>query len=306
MSAVRSAPFSFGVDLAPYESGIAKFRLDWTGASDFDVFVFDDDEGFEIGRSAASNIDEGQTTFEEVEIPVTHCQRVTAYVRSFAGNPGEALTLKVSVTPGSKKLACAANDPAPGCAGKLAGEAPVLVPDTRTRLYLGGDPGQASMIHGLAAGTPLPQGRLEAARPAGGIPNQYTRPIAGFRDQFQNPFVPHWTTEFEQPRDINGDVQVLLWPQSGTGDATSTLYVDLFADGGLVGTVTVPGSALPKDAPAPLAVTIPNVDAQEAMSLTLQVATNPAAATSGPGNPGDAHVTLYYGSVQFPARITLP
>lgn len=53
-------------------------------------------------------------------------------------------------------------------------------------------------------------------------------------------------------------------------------------------------------------VQIPITQQVEATRFTLQVATDAAVSTSGAGNARDAHVTLYYGSVQVPGRITRP
>jgi hypothetical protein len=297
----RSAHFYFQADLTPYVSGMLKVALDWENPSDFDVYHFDAD-GNRTG-SDASNID-GGTTAEAFEVEVTHCQLFSIEVRNWAGKPDESLKLSMTVVPGDHLLACAEADPAPGCAGKAAGEAPSPVADARPRLYLGGDPGQVSMVHAYVGNSELPKGKLSGTRPTTGTPNQYTRPVVGFRDQWQNPFLAHWKTTLEQPVHVAGEANVLLWLSSRTEDATGTLYVDLYADDALVGQAKVPGDQLKAD-PTPLFVSVPITEAIDATSLGLQVGTNPAIATSGPGNPADAHVTLYYGSVQYPARITL-
>lgn len=297
----RSAHFYFQADLTPYAAGTLKVTLDWENPSDFDVYHFDA-EGNRTG-SDTSNID-GGTTIEQFEVEIAHCSLFSIEVRNWAGSPAEQLKLTMAVVPGDHLLACAENDPAPGCAGKAAGEAPAPVADARTRLYLGGDPGQVSMVHAFAGNSDLPQGRLEGGRPTGGTPNQYTRPVVGFRDQYQNPFLPHWLGTFEQPRMIEGEANVLMWVSSRTEDATGALYVDLYADSALIGQVKVPGDQLKPD-PTPLFVTVPILEPIEATTVGLQVGTNPAIATSGPGNPADAHVTLFYGSVQYPARVTL-
>jgi hypothetical protein len=297
-----SAQFYFTPDLAPYAAATVNIKITWTDArNDYDLFVYDG-KGKEIGASYESD-----TNFEQVILGLDQCQDIQVETNNYQGLPDQPITLAVTVEgDSSRMLACSADDPTPGCAGKAAGEAPDLVPDTRARLYLGGDPGQVSMVHAFAGNDSLPKGRLESTRPTGGRPNQYTRPVAGFRDQWQNPFLAHWKTALEQPRLISGQANVLLWVSSATEDATGTLYVDLYADDALVGQATVKGDQL-TPTPAPLFVTVPIPEAIEATSTVgLQVGTNPAIASSGPGNPRDAHVTLFYGSVQFPARVTLP
>jgi hypothetical protein len=303
----RTATFSFVADLAPSASALVVATLDWETLSDYDLYVFDAD-GELLVRADTSNIDEGQTTIERAEFELLHCDRISVVVRNWAGSPVEPLTLAISVTPSADRLACGENDPAPGCAGKGAGEPPAPSgPDARTFLYLGGDPGQGSMVHNyLGLGDVVPfRGRLESERPTGGVPNSHTRVVFGFRDQYQNPFVAHFTRGLDQPTDIVGDVSVLLWLSSPTYDATSKLYVDLYADQYLVTSVSVSPGPLPD--PAPVRVTLPGVDIREATEIALQVATEPAA-TSAPsvGNPADALTTLHYGSVQFQSRVVLP
>lgn len=301
-AALRSAQYYFTTDLAPYAAASVTIKLTWADAThDYDLYVYDG-AGEVIGQSI-----EVGTNSEQVVVDLEHCSSIRVSPRNYQGAPDEDLTLAITVAGNEdQKLQCGQSDPAPGCAGKAAGDPPDLVPDSRARLYLGGDPGQVSMVHAYVGNDSLPKGRLETTRPTGGRPNQYTRPVAGFRDQWQNPFLAHWKTTLEQPRLLSGQASVLLWVSSGTEDATGTLFVDLYADDALIGQTKVPGDKLAAS-PAPLFVTVPIAEPIEATSsVGLQVGTNPAIASTGPGNPRDAHVTLFYGSVQFPSRVTLP
>lgn len=300
----RTAPFAFTADLAPSKTASAKINLSWTDPSDYDIFVYDA-EGAELGRSDTSNID-AQVIGEEVVLDITHCDRFTVAIKNWAGRPDEKLKLAISVTPSAQLLACVAGDTAPGCAGKQAGQAPDPVADTRTRLYLGGDPGQVSMIHAYQNnGAPF-HGTLGTPRPTGGVPNSHTRALVGFHDQYQNPLVPHFSIDFAEPRTIKGAVSMAFWASSPTLDATSTLYAILFGDGGPLKTVEIKGDAITRD-PTRVAVTFEGIDAPNTERLTLQIATKPVATSGGVvNNPRDALVTIHYGSVQFPSRLTLP
>lgn len=315
---LRSAPFAFTVDAAPSEAARVLVRLDWAELGDFDVFVFDDTTGAEIGRAAEDNTDNG-LTHEQTVLNLTHCQQVTVAVRSWSASPLEQLTLTLEVTPGTAPLACAADDPAPNCAGKAEGEAPETSPaDTRTRLYLGGDPGQASMAWHYAqtnggnneATAALPSATMGDERPTTGVPNGHTRVVGGFRQghatAWRNPLIPHWSYDFPERRDVSGDVTAVLWVSSRTIDETGTFFVDLWIDGSPVGSVEVPGSQI-RPEPTRIAVTFSDVNRANARGITLQAATEPAV-TSDPQvhNPGEAEVTVHYGSVQFPAFVTLP
>lgn len=163
------------------------------------------------------------------------------------------------------------------------------------------------MLHAYNGGNPSPfRGTLEADRPTGGVPNSHTRVLVGFHDQYQNPLVPHFTINFAEPRTIKGDLSALFWASSPTLDATGTLFATLFGDGGALKTVEIKGDMVTRD-PAPLAITFAGIDAPDLSSLTLQIATRPVATSGGEvNNPRDAVVTLHYGSVQFPSRVTLP
>jgi hypothetical protein len=265
-----------------------------------------DAEGSEIAASDAANV-EDSTTVESISgLRLRHCDVVTVVVRSWASAvPLQELFLDAIVTPGSTQLACLEGDPAPGCAGKPAGAAPERVADTRTRMYLGGDPGQVSMASGFSGTPQVTASTLTPTRPRSGVPNSYTRPVFGFRDQLRNPFVPHFTGTLAEPRDLTGTANTLVWVSSPTLSQGGTLFVDLYADDALVGSVQVPGAQVGTD-PTPIAVAFPDLDARRASAVTLQLGTTPAVSSSGPGQPGDAVFTVHYGGVQFPSRITLP
>jgi hypothetical protein len=310
ITAHRSAPFYFVSDFAPAAAATVDVKLDWENPGDFDVFIFDNDGG-EMGSGKKSNIDEDQSTAEEFSIEMEHCTLFSLVVRNWTGSPNEVLKLTATVTPLADKLACAANDTAPNCAGKTAGQAPDASPaDSRKRLYLGGDPGQLAMAHGYNAQTgAVPfRGTMSEGRPMNGTPNSYTRPVAGFREQFQNPFVPHFTATFAEPRDINKDVEALLWLSSPTLKDGGKLYVDLYADGSLVSGVEIPGAQVPESPTKPMSIRLP-VGAEQAVAgiskLTLQLGTTPAVSSTGPGNTADAVFTVHYGGTQFPSAITL-
>lgn len=305
----RTAQFPFVADFAPAASATVKVTLDWADASDFDLSVVDG-AGSVLASSLGTNIEDG-TSIEQLEVELPHCQVFTILVRNWAGRADQTLALDADVTLGETQLACVDADPAPGCAGKLAGEVPAASPaDTRTRLYLGGDPGHTAMVYGYNEQTSaIPfRGTLSPGRPMGGTPNSYTRPVAGFRDQYRNPFVPHFTGTLPAPKDITGTVDALLWLSSPTLKDGGTLYVDLYADGGLVTSVQVPGARIPEAANSPVHVSIPipeDAPILGATSLTLQLGTTPAVSSGGPGNTGDAIFTIHYGGTQFPSRITL-
>lgn len=300
----REAKFHFTVDVAPSASASLDLELSWDNPSDFDLYVFGS-HGFVIGASDTSNFEE-QTTSEQIRgLAVPHCERILVVARSWAGSPGETLDLHIDVEPSSDLLACADDDPAPGCAGKSAGEAPDAVADTRTRLYLAGDPGQASMLWTLNNNDDLPRATLVDERPTSGTPNQYTRPVVGFRDQYRNPFVAHFTGPFDDIRDVVGDVDALVWVSSPTLAEGGTLVVDLYVSGVLVGSVDVPGQQIGVE-PTPVRVRFADVDFPQALDVTLQLGTEPSVSSDGAGDPADALFTVHYGSVQFPSRVTLP
>lgn len=298
------AVFPLTVDVAPAAAATLDIELSWQEPTDFDLFVYAAD-GSELDASTSSNIEDGVASEKIAALEVGHCDRITVVVNNWLGTPDEVLDLHIEVTPGSESLACVEDDPAPGCEGKQAGDAPDAVPDTRTRLYLGGDIGQASMVWAYANNEDLPQGALEPGRPTAGTPNSYTRPVFGFRDQYRNPFMPHFTHGFDETRDVVGDVDALVWVSSPTLAEGGTLVVDLYVDSVPVGSVEVPGEAV-GTAPTPLHVRFVDVHMPDAFDVTLQLGTEPALSSNGPGEPGDALFTVHYGSVQFPSRVTLP
>ena len=295
--------FPFVSDFSPYARVTLNISLDWSGTSDFAIYVFDGRDGSFLDMADAGNI--GGETKEELDVVVDHCMWPSVRVVSSTGTPNIVLTLDIDVTPSTKLLACQASDPAPGCAGKGPGEAPEFIPDPRSVLYLGGDPGQASMANGLLGNDSLPESTLHEDIPSSGKPNHYTRPLGGTAQEFRNPLVAHWTSHFPAPRKVSGTAVVSLYVSSATEDSTGTLHVALFGDGRLLGQGSFPGDRIREDITGAL-IPIPIEDTVEATTFTLQVASDPVASTGGPGDAADAHVTLYYGSVQVPARVTLP
>lgn len=315
---LRSAPFPFTVDVAPSSGADVQIALDWAEFSDFDFFVFDDATGAEIGRGAEDNTANGLTR-EVTSVAVAHCQQITVVARSWSGSALEQLGLSMEVTPLGALLECDDGDPAPNCEGKQGGEAPDPSPqDTRTRLYLTGDPGQASMawhyaraqVVDNAVTQALPRSSTTSQRPTGGIPNSHSRLLGGFRRDhataWRNPLIPHWSHEFSEPTDISGSVTAVLWASSRTMDDSGRFFVDLWIDGALVRSVEVPGRQIRQE-PTRVAVTFPELSYQGATVVTLQAATEPVATSDGQvHNPRESEVTVHYGSVQFPAFITIP
>lgn len=301
----REAKIPLLVDLAPASTATLDLDLFWKRTSDLDLYVLDAD-GAVLAASDTPNVEEGSTAEAIPGLRVRHCDVVTVVVRSWASVvPQQELFLNAILTPGSTRLSCLADDPAPGCSGKAVGEAPDPVADTRERLYLGGTPGQVSMVSGYS-GTPKATGAtLVPQRPTTGTPNSYTRPVAGFRDQLRNPFVPWFDGTLAEPRPLKGTADALMWVSSPTLREGGTLFVDLYADDGLVGSVQVPGDQVGTD-PTPLHVSFPGLDVRSASTVTLQLGTTPAVSSTGPGEPGDAVFTVHYGAVQFPSRLTLP
>ena len=326
VTAQRSALFFFRADLAPYRSGDLEISLTWPETSDYDIFVFDA-QGTEIARSAASNIDGGDTRFERALVEgIAHCADLSIAVRSWAGRPDQTLSLRIAFGNPGPMFACEKDDPHPACEGKEEGEPPARLPDTRTRLYLGGDrPGQLSMqghyVHDLEVNGIRPVGgeaelssHLVPVRPTGGRPNHFTKLVAGNPEQHENPFMANYSLQLKQPTRITGDVKALIWVSSqtfGQGGGGGPLFVDLWQDGtaALAGTriarVEVPGSKIGA-APTPVRVTFSGVDALVERELVLQVSSEPVAGTSGGSqDPADSEWTIYYDSVQFPAHLTL-
>lgn len=303
----RRAIWQYQADLAPVSAADVVVDLKWgDGASDYDIFVTDAD-GVELARSDAFNAPD-QVFTEQAAFEIGHCELFTVAVSNFAGQPLQALDLAISVTPSSSSttLACLEGDTAPGCAGKAVGAAPDRVADARSHLYLGGDIGQGSMIHKQAGAEEVPfRSSLTTTRPTGAKPNSYTAPPVGF-NTYQNPFQAYFTAAWDQPRQITGDVTALVWVSSRTmKEGGGTLVAELFAEGGSVGKVEIPGSAI-GEGPTAIPVRFPGVDV-EALDVTLQLAKEPVASSGGTtSSPGNATFTVHYDSVQFPSRLTLP
>ncbi|HEX9824023.1 MAG TPA: hypothetical protein VGB51_06470 [Actinomycetota bacterium] len=319
-----TAHFLLRAYLAPYRYGDLDIRLSWAGDGDFDLYVLDA-EGTELDSSVAFNPLDGNG--ERVELAeVAHCTDLEVLVNNYAGQSDEQLTLSVAFKNAGPQFACEEEDPHPACEGKLAGEAPAPVPDTRTRLYLGGDrPGQASMVghyaNGVAGGglPPTPTARLTETRPVGGESNHYTHAAGGFRNQNSQGLQAHFTTGVAQPTEIKGDVYSTVWVSSETlkgvhDNPPGKLYVQLWSDSfgeeasetTLLGQVIVPGTQI-GSAPTRISVVFEDLPAVTIeQELTLQVATDPVATSGGAvGNPSDAQWTVYYDSVQFPSFIAL-
>jgi hypothetical protein len=302
----REAKIPLLVDAAPSTTITLGGELVWKRPADFDLYVLDS-KGSVLANADSANLEEDTLREEFSGLKLKHCDEITVVARSWAAPPTLELFLTLSVTPGKQLLSCVANDPAPGCAGKAAGEAPAKVADPRTRLYLGGDPGQASMAWSQTGNEelPLPKGRLLTTEPTSGTPNSYTRPVLGFRNQYRNPFVAHFTGTLPTARAVKGTAEALVWVSSPTLASGGTLVADLYLDDGLVGSVNIPGTAV-GTTPTPVRVSFPGLKSTSASRVVLQLATEPAASSNGPGNPADAAVTVHYGAVQFPSRITLP
>ena len=303
----RRAVWQYQADLSPVSAGAVTVELSWAdGASDYDIFVTDVD-GFEIARSDKINAADQDFT-EQAGFEIGHCEVFTIAVTNFAGQPLQDLDLGISVTPASSAttLACLEGDTAPGCAGKLAGEAPDAAADPRAIYYLGGDVGQGSMVHTQAGAEEAPfRSSLTTERPTTAQPNSYTAPPVGF-NAYQNPFQAYFGTTFDQPRPITGDVTAVVWVSSRTMSQGGTLVAELFADGGSVGRVEIPGAEV-AEAPTPVTLRFPDLDLPEVYDLTFQLAKEPVASSNGTtSDPGNATFTVTYGSVQFPSRVTLP
>lgn len=290
----RGAHHFFYADLAPFSEGQVTIDLAWANPSDYDLFV-SDAEGFEIARSATSNVDEGQVWAESVTFDVDDCEAFTVRVSSWAGTPVETLDLTLTVTP----------DESTDTGTTERG-------DTPTILYLAGDrPGQLGTLHTQSGAEDLPsRTAFSTDRPTTGQPNQHTRPAVGF-DTHRNPFQPWWHLEVPvgDEFDVVGDASALVWLSSQTSpDHPATFFVRLFLDGAQVGEAAIDG-ALVGSEPRPFLVEFPGIEATDAYSVTLQVSTPPVVSSSSPtphDEPGDLNHTVWYDSVQYPSRLILP
>lgn len=302
----RQANFYLKLDLAPAAMAAIDFRLSWPddGASDFDLYVLDA-AGATLGSSIDITALDGPG--ELVSLELAHCDDIQVAVRNFTGDPRTSLTLSMTVTGTMGALACAEGDPAPGCAGKAAGEAPIAVPDTRTRLWLGGDrPGQLAMLHGFDATSGVPyRSALKTARPTSGTPNQYTRAVLGNYTLERNLLMAFYTIDMPQPRDITGDVPAAIWVSSPTLGQGGELFVQLWADGALAKEIAIPGAQVGATATL-LRPVFSDLALEDVSRLTFQIGTSNPVGTSGPRNPADTAFTVFYDSVQHPAGLTLP
>lgn len=288
----RTAVFEHTAVSAPAATGVLSATLSWpVDQMDYDLYVLGAD-GAVLASSDAQNATDGPG--EKLEVELAHCQAFTVEVRNWAGTFAEKpLNLTLSMVPGEEQLP----------------DAPAAVADTATRLWLDATgPGNVASVPGSGtanqSGAPVgPSVRKD--RPTTGVPNGHAR-VAGFRDQYKNLLVPWWEAPLTAPRPVVGDGSALVWVSSPTLAQGGTLYVDLYLDGALASSAKVAGALIGRD-PTPVRVTFPGLEAVDPVTTVgLQVATVPAVASSGPGNPADAEDTVWFGSVQFPSRVTLP
>lgn len=307
----RTATFPFNANLAPATGGKLKATLTWANnPHDYDLYIVDDESGGQI--AASENYNQTEPTREEViDVDIAHCQDISILVRNWVAGPTERLTLTVSVTAGDQLLACAENDPAAGCAGKAAGDAPDFVPDNRARLYFGGDrPGMVAAAARYAyatggAGDPPVHQSLVAARPTAGVPNSQTRLVHGNYDFGpDSPFFPYFKVNLNAPVTLSAPITVVAWLSSRTMAPTDKLWFDLHLDGALVKRVEALGKAGP--GPKPVVVTFDGYDPTEVLeSITVGI-TSPRSYDTPPDDATYAEWTLFYDSVQYQSRLTLP
>lgn len=314
----RFANFLLKADLAPAAAAAFDVDLEWEDpSSDFDLYILDSN-GALIASSSDYNYDDPS---EQVSAYLAHCEDIRVVVRNYAATPLPSLTLTVTKTATFGTLACIEDDPAPGCAAKAAGQAPEAVPDTRTRLWLGGDrPGQTAMLHGSAATGDLPaRSGLVTSRPTSGTPNTYTRAALGDYTLERNVLMPFYTISFAEPRDIVGSVKATFWVSSSTLSQGGTLYAQIWADGSLASQVAIPGTEVASDVcqhpfvpcgfkelPTMLHRSFDDLDLRGVERLTFQIGSDNPVGSNGPRNLADTTFTVHYDSVQYPAGLTLP
>lgn len=270
----HAARFPFVADLAPYETVTVRAVVSWEGPSDFDFFLVHEVGGYWDG-DAQYNLTDG-TQSEEFEADLTHCELFRLTVLSYTASPLEHLHIEVDVTRAGATLRCAADDPAPNCAGVPPSQPPDPPgPDPRLRLYLAdGDMGD---------------GRLVAQRPAAGTPRCATGLAA-------TGATPGFTTRLAAPRDIDGLVYASLWVMSPTAAPGAALRVELLTDGAPAATVTVPGDRIDTDNPTAVLVALP-VARRDVSEVSLQLR---------PEGGQAPNIVVCYGSVQHQSRVTLP
>jgi hypothetical protein len=306
----RTARFPFESNLAPSAGATLNATLTWAmNPHDYDLYIVDDESGGVIASS--ENFNQTDPTKEGVtNVEIAHCQDISILVRNWVAGPTERLNLQVTVMPGDQLLACAQDDPAPGCAGKAAGEPPDFVLDTRARLFFGGSrPGMvaAALRYAYAtggAGEPPMHQALVSQRPTAGVPNSQTRLVHGNYDFGpDSPFFPHFKTRLAAPVTVSGPIQVLAWLSSRTMVPTDKLWFDLHIDGALVKRVEVTNIGA---GPKPVLVTIDGYEPTEALESVTVGITSPRAYDAPPTDASYAEWTLFYDSVQYQSRVTFP
>jgi hypothetical protein len=287
---LRNADLHLQADFGDAERARVTMTLEWDEAvNDYDLLVLND-RGFIIGQSEEVNPETGDAR-EELSINVRDCQQLTVWLRNFAGAPGQPLDLTIEVEPDT--------DP-----GEVAA-------DTRTILYAGGDPGQVSMVHSFDANTDeIPvRSTLDADRPTGFTPNQYTRAVVGSITE-RNPFQPHFTTGIER-RDLVGPASAVVYLSTPLHEAQldgGEILVRLLLDGMIHAEQTIPMTEL-TDVPQPFFVDFGEISRNVRMNVGIDVVAEPAVSPNNPeviGDLSDAAYSLWYDSAQFPTRVIVP
>jgi hypothetical protein len=290
----RTVPFRNGeihlqAELGEAERARVAMTMEWEDpTNDFDLIVLND-RGFAIAQSEDENL--GGEAREELTVALRDCQRITVWVRSYLGAPGQPIDLTIDVEPET--------DP-----GEVAA-------DTRTILYAGGDPGQLSMAHSFDENTAeVPfRGTLVEDRPTGFLPNSYTRAVVGSITEL-NPFQPHFSAGVER-RDLSGPASAVVYLSTPLQEAElegGEVLVRLLIDGAIRAEEAVPMPDL-RDVPQAFFIDFGEVERTVRSTVSVDVVAQPAASPNNPdvvGDPADAAYTLWYGSMQFPTRLILP